>query len=228
MTAADVAIKYALAQVGKPYQWGGTGPDAYDCSGLVQQSYRAAGINLPRTSEMMLGTGQKIDAQYIAPGDLLFPDPGHVQIYIGQGNIVEAPSTGLKVRVVPVWGMNDPTYPLWTARRVTAPGAVAGTGTLTAQSVSAPGIVGDLTAGTGGLLGGLLGGNAASTVSGLLGLIVKLADAIKWIAKPANWLRVAEFLGGLLLVVIGLKAFGVSVPKMPASIGKLAQTAAAA
>ena len=223
MSAADTAIQFALSQVGKPYQWGATGPNAYDCSGLVQSAYRAAGINLPRTSEMMLGVGQPVGAQYIAPGDLLFPDPGHVQIYVGQNNIVEAPSTGLKVRVVPIWGQD---YPTWTARRVTAPGAVAGTGTLAAQTVSATGSgIGTAIAGP---LGGLLGSNASGTASALLGLIVKLWDAVKWIASPTNWLRVAEMIGGLVLVVIGLKAFGVHVPKMPATVGKLAQTAAAA
>ena len=62
------AISYAREQLGKPYLWGGTGPDAFDCSGLMMMAYRAAGINIPRTSEDQWAWGPKISASQVEPG----------------------------------------------------------------------------------------------------------------------------------------------------------------
>jgi cell wall-associated NlpC family hydrolase len=109
--AGAAAIAWARAQIGKPYRWGATGPDAYDCSGLVQQAYAHAGINLPRTTAQMIFVGKRVSKADLVPGDLVFPDPGHVQIYTGGGNVIESPHTGLKVREVKMWGF-------MTARRV--------------------------------------------------------------------------------------------------------------
>jgi cell wall-associated NlpC family hydrolase len=103
-------ISAALAQVGKPYVWGAAGPDSYDCSGLVQWSYRQAGVLMPRTAAEQFLTGQHIPLSAAAPGDLLFwtYDPNdptfvdHVAIYLGNGMMVVAPHTGLNVQVVPV------------------------------------------------------------------------------------------------------------------------------
>jgi hypothetical protein len=173
---------------------------------------------------MMLGVGQHIDALHLAPGDLLFPDPGHVQIYLGQGSIVEAPSKGLRVRVVPVWGMNDPGYPLWTARRVTTPGSVAG-GDSSAIPVSATTTATTTASILPWITGGLVGGAASGQLSDLLNFFPLLWNAVKWIADPNNWLRIAEMIGGLVFIVLGLKAFGVDMPKLPANIGKLAAAA---
>ena len=109
---AAAAIAWARAQIGKPYKWGATGPDAFDCSGLVQQAYAHAGVNLPRTTYQMLLVGTRVARANLQPGDLVFPDPGHVQIYTGNGNVIESPHTGLDVREVKMWGF-------MTARRVT-------------------------------------------------------------------------------------------------------------
>jgi cell wall-associated NlpC family hydrolase len=101
------AIAYAEAQLGKPYLWGGTGPDAFDCSGLVMMAYRAAGINIERTSEQQWATETRIPASQVQPGDLVFfagadgtpTDPGHVGLVIGGGKMIEAYATGFPIRV---------------------------------------------------------------------------------------------------------------------------------
>jgi len=109
--AVGEAISFARAQIGKPYQWGALGPNAFDCSGLVQQAYKAAGIKLPRTTAMQILVGKKVAKSDLIPGDLVFPDAGHVQLYVGNGQVIEAPRTGEKVRQVAMWGF-------FTARRV--------------------------------------------------------------------------------------------------------------
>ena len=116
--AAAVAIAFARAQIGKPYVWGATGPNAYDCSGLVQAAFRQAGVNLPRVTQQMILSGVAVDRANLQPGDLVFPDLGHVQIFTGGGMVVEAPRTGLRVREVPLWGV-------WRARRVVGGRVVA-------------------------------------------------------------------------------------------------------
>jgi cell wall-associated NlpC family hydrolase len=103
------AIKYALAQLGKPYVWGGIGPDGFDCSGLTMQAYHAAGISIPRTTYTQVYAGQAVyDPTQLAPGDLIFTIgadpgpgglPGHVGMVIGTGLVIDAPHTGATVRV---------------------------------------------------------------------------------------------------------------------------------
>lgn len=126
-TQVDSAISYARAQLGDPYRWGATGPEAFDCSGLIKAAYAAAGVSLPRTTYQQVLVGQAVTRDQLQPGDLVFPNAGHVQLYVGDGKVVEAPYAGAKVREVPMWGF-------WRARRVssggsTAAAAVAGTGT---------------------------------------------------------------------------------------------------
>ena len=101
------AIGYAEAQLGKPYLWGGTGPDAFDCSGLVMMAYQAAGISIARTSEAQWATLPHVPASQVEPGDLVFfagadgtpTSPGHVGLVIGGGQMIEAYATGFPVRV---------------------------------------------------------------------------------------------------------------------------------
>jgi cell wall-associated NlpC family hydrolase len=111
-TAPGVALDWALAQVGTPYIWGGETPGVgFDCSGLVQAAYHAAGIQLPRTAQQQYDTTTKLaPGDPLQPGDLLFfgqntSDIGHVGIYAGvQGGqpvMVDAPHTGADVRVEP-------------------------------------------------------------------------------------------------------------------------------
>ncbi|MFK0015755.1 NlpC/P60 family protein [Streptomyces sp. NPDC091027] len=96
---AAQAIQMALAQVGDPYIWGAEGPDAFDCSGLMQFAYRSAGIKLPRVSQQQMKAGVPVDKDAILPGDLLFPHPGHVMMALGGGKLVEAPKPGGHVQV---------------------------------------------------------------------------------------------------------------------------------
>ena len=89
---AIAALNFALAQVGKSYVRGGTGPNSYDCSGLTMTAYAQAGIGLPRTSQAQFGVGTPVSLSQLAPGDLVFYYSGisHVGIYIGNGMIVHA------------------------------------------------------------------------------------------------------------------------------------------
>ena len=105
--AVAAAIQFAHQQIGKPYLWGGTGPDAFDCSGLVMMAYRAAGINIERTSQQQWASEQKVPAAQVQPGDLVFfagsdgtpTAPGHVGLVIGKGKMIEAYATGFPVRI---------------------------------------------------------------------------------------------------------------------------------
>ena len=92
---AKTAVAFAMAQVGKKYVWGGTGPDAYDCSGLVLKAWQAAGVNLPRTSQQQYTAGTDVAVANLQPGDVVFYYSGisHDGIYIGNGQIVHAANT---------------------------------------------------------------------------------------------------------------------------------------
>ncbi|MER7946172.1 NlpC/P60 family protein [Streptomyces sp. NPDC096079] len=101
---AAEAISFARAQLGKPYVWGATGPSAYDCSGLTQAAWRAAGISLPRTTYTQINAGQRVSRSQLAPGDLVFFYSGisHVGLYIGGGQMIHAPRPGAPVRIAPI------------------------------------------------------------------------------------------------------------------------------
>ncbi|MFB4287029.1 NlpC/P60 family protein [Nonomuraea sp. ATR24] len=100
---AAAVLRFAYAQVGKPYVFGGTGPGGYDCSGLTQAAWRAGGVSLPRTTwqQWSWGASRKVSLNALEPGDLIFSEGlGHVSIYAGGGKIVHAPQTGDVVKVV--------------------------------------------------------------------------------------------------------------------------------
>ena len=109
-SAAATAIAFALRQVGKPYQWGAAGPNAYDCSGLVFAAYATAGIHIARTTFGWQQDGAAVPLADIQPGDLLFSagsdgtatNPGHVVMYLGGGQIIQAPQTGEDVQIDPL------------------------------------------------------------------------------------------------------------------------------
>ncbi|WP_306369683.1 bifunctional lytic transglycosylase/C40 family peptidase [Nocardiopsis sp. CC223A] len=109
--AGSVAAAWALQQVGKPYLWGGTGPGAFDCSGLVMRAWEAAGVALPRVTTDQVNTGTRVGLGDLRPGDLLFYDtgapggsPSHVTMYVGGGQMVNSPRSGQVIRVEPVDG----------------------------------------------------------------------------------------------------------------------------
>jgi peptidoglycan DL-endopeptidase CwlO len=102
-TQADKAVAFAYAQLGKPYQWGATGPGSYDCSGLVQAAWASAGVAIPRDTYEQWAALPHIASSAIQPGDLLYYDGvGHVAIYVGNGYIIDAPQTGMDVEKIPM------------------------------------------------------------------------------------------------------------------------------
>jgi peptidoglycan DL-endopeptidase CwlO len=102
-TQAEKAVAFAYAQLGKPYQWGATGPGSYDCSGLAQAAWAAAGVAIPRDTYEQWAALPHISSSAIQPGDLLYYDGvGHVAMYVGNGYIIDAPQTGMDVQKIPM------------------------------------------------------------------------------------------------------------------------------
>lgn len=99
--SAIASVAFATAQIGKPYLWGGSGPDAFDCSGLVQQAWAAAGVGLPRVAADQFRSTVRISFAELQPGDLVFFERpiGHVGIYVGLGMMIDAPHAGADVRL---------------------------------------------------------------------------------------------------------------------------------
>lgn len=106
-SVGDRIVEFARQQIGEPYVWGAEGPDSWDCSGLVYGAYKAAGLDVSRTTAANLGRqGQPVSAAAAVPGDVVYYDrPGatdHVGIYIGNGQMVNAPQAGQPVSVAAI------------------------------------------------------------------------------------------------------------------------------
>jgi cell wall-associated NlpC family hydrolase len=104
---ASIAIAFALAQLGKPYLYAASGPDSFDCSGLVKAAYAAAGISLVHYSGAQYAALPHVPLTAMLPGDLVFWGPAaskHVAIYVGAGRILEAGGTAHNVHIGPIWG----------------------------------------------------------------------------------------------------------------------------
>jgi cell wall-associated NlpC family hydrolase len=110
----EVALEFALAQIGKPYEYGRSGPDGYDCSGLAQRAWQVAGVRIPRTTQQQAGFGSPVPLSEIRPGDLVvfYADASHVGVYAGDGNVVVAPHQGRSVTIQPIKWM-----PVYDVRR---------------------------------------------------------------------------------------------------------------
>src|SRR3954447_11859575 len=102
--AAQTAVNTAMAQRGKPYVWAAAGPNSFDCSGLVQYAYKAAGVSLPHSSGQQARMGRAVSRAELQPGDLVaFYSPvSHIGIYIGNGQMVHAPTSGDVVKVASI------------------------------------------------------------------------------------------------------------------------------
>ena len=110
---ADAAVNFAMAQIGKPYVYGATGPDSYDCSGLVQAAWAAAGVTIPRTTYEQAAQLDQVPEYNLRPGDLvLYYGGSHVGMYIGGGMVVHAPTEGDVVKKSPYASM-----PVWKVVR---------------------------------------------------------------------------------------------------------------
>jgi cell wall-associated NlpC family hydrolase len=99
--AAQIAVDTAMAQRGKPYVWAADGPSSFDCSGLMEYAYGAAGIGMPHSAAMQSQMGQAVSRSQLRPGDLVFfySPVSHVGMYIGNGQMVHAPTTGDVVKI---------------------------------------------------------------------------------------------------------------------------------
>lgn len=102
--AGERAVRYAVEQLGKPYEWGAEGPATYDCSGLTSEAWGAAGTPVPRTSQEQWARLERIELVELRPGDLVvyFPEATHVALYLGDGMVVQAPRPGARIKVSPV------------------------------------------------------------------------------------------------------------------------------
>lgn len=100
---AALAVAYARGQLGKPYRWGGAGPDAFDCSGLTMRAWAAAGVRSPHRARLQWLAGRPVSRADLRPGDLIIMNGGgHVGLYAGGGLMLHAPTTGDHVRYAPV------------------------------------------------------------------------------------------------------------------------------
>ncbi|MDO3634703.1 peptidoglycan hydrolase RipC [Mycolicibacterium arseniciresistens] len=107
-------VQAALTRVGAPYSWGATGPDAFDCSGLIKWAFLQNGKSLPRSSQALAAGGQPVAVPDLRPGDIVtfYSDASHAGIYIGDGNMVHASTYGTPVKVAPI-----SSAPIYNARR---------------------------------------------------------------------------------------------------------------
>ncbi|MEV5674020.1 NlpC/P60 family protein [Streptomyces sp. NPDC052179] len=112
---AEKVLAFARAQIGRPYVWGASGPSSYDCSGLTQAAWKAAGVDLPRTTWDQVEVGTRVATADLRPGDLVFfyDDISHVGIYKGDGMMIHAPKPGANVReesiyYMPIYGSVRP------------------------------------------------------------------------------------------------------------------------
>lgn len=107
-------VQAALTRLGSPYSWGATGPDAFDCSGLIKWAFLQSGKSLPRSSQALAAGGQPVATTDAQPGDIVtfYSDASHAGIYIGDGNMVHASTYGTPVKVAPI-----SSAPIYNVRR---------------------------------------------------------------------------------------------------------------
>jgi len=149
LPTTNVALAWAFAELGQPYQWGGTGPNSFDCSGLTQFVWEAAGVSIPRVAADQYSWTVPVPLSDLLPGDLVFfgtTDIHHVGIYIGDGLTINAPHTGTDVQVSTIWWsdlagfgrVHSPTTPVPpratpTPNRAATPAVVPSAGLVPSQ-----------------------------------------------------------------------------------------------
>lgn len=194
-TGQDV-LNRAYELLGDRYVYGATGPNTFDCSGLTQYVYKLLGISIPRTSEEQAKFGTAVNANQLQPGDLVFAAgsdgtaaaPGHVGLYAGGGQVIEAPHTGAVVRFTPLTSFGPTSY-----RRV----------------------IGSASGGSTGATGGV---QQASLIGGLLSFPQEILDFFKTgvddlnstanffgaFFRPSTYVRIGSGLIGLVFLLAGL------------------------
>lgn len=175
--SADEVIRIALAQVGKPYVWAKAGPDSFDCSGLVVYAFkRGASVDLPHFTGALWNRGQKVSRNAIAPGDLIFPTLSHVQIYIGNGKVVHAPTFGSNVSVTNL-GRG-----FVGARRIIAPGApVSGQQETPNDNRFIP-----------------------DEIEAIAAFVEDVNRAFEWLSQADSWKRIGTFTAGFMLCLVAV------------------------
>jgi hypothetical protein len=185
---AIVAEAQKLGKAAQGYELGGVGPTFYDCSGLVQKTLEDLGVgNVPRTSEDQWAWVSKISASDLQPGDLVFAQfpgddasPGHVGIYVGNGQVYSAqdPALGIGNASLASWGSNIVGY-----GRV--PNSTPGGG-----SSSGGGLLGEI-----GALGSL-----ASSAGSLVSDLDDITKVFSYLSAPGHWFRIGAFFAGLAIL----------------------------
>jgi hypothetical protein len=194
---------------GFPYVYGATGPSSFDCSGLVQFALTKLGVkNVPRTSEEQWQWSQKISASQLQPGDLVFAQfpgdnasPGHVGVYVGNGQIESAED--------PAHGVGDSTLSSWA-------GNIVGYGRVPSSSPSTSNAT--LTSAPG--LGALA---FPQEILSFFNDSSAFVDKLMWLAMPSSWLRIGAFLAGAALLLFAIYALvragqGEPLVSMPSTI----------
>lgn len=223
LVGAQAFVKEVEKFIGTPYVWGGASPRGFDCSGLVEYALQQLGIkNVPRTSEAQYAWTLPVPKSKVQPGDLVFfagsdgtaTSPGHVAIYVGNGQIVQAPHTGADVDKIP---LSEAGTPVGYGR---IPGLDKGTAL-------------QGTGGGGGLfgIGGAIG-DVASALSSIGDTLSNVEQGIAWFFVPNHWVRIFCGLAGAGLVLTGIitmtrtgRSYSVQVPgagPVPAPGGELA------
>ena len=111
MVKGSELISYAKQFIGVPYVWGGSSPNGFDCSGLVQYVYNHFGIRISRTTKTQINEGRSVGRNELQLGDLVFPSNGHVTLYVGNNQVLHAPQPGDRVKISNIWSF-------WRARRI--------------------------------------------------------------------------------------------------------------
>lgn len=189
-TLGQQAVQNAESEIGKPYVYGATGPASFDCSGLTQSAWRAAGVAIPRTSEQQAAFGSPVAQGQQQPGDLITSNWGdgpssHVSMYAGSGQVVEASHTGTNVRMLPY----DSDYIAHTDTIRRMPGAGGASGTSAAGSTTT---------------GSIENAGFLSNVLSLPESIGNFFGALMWLANPMNWVRIILFIVGVTFVLFGI------------------------
>jgi hypothetical protein len=184
-TSADdrisAAIAFALAQRGKRYVWATAGPNTYDCSGLVFRAFEHGGYHFTGrpTTYTLVGMGSAVERSQLQRGDLVFPTSGHVQIYLGGGQVVEAASPKLGIRTSSLGNV-------WRARRLITGGTGGGS--------TAAATLGNINPG-----GGV--GSAGAQSDSTLAIV---GNALNWAGDPQHWRNVFMIILGVIICLIAL------------------------